>query len=144
MAIYETQKNTCPNCKHILFRGPLTIGPTVIKCKKCNQQVLTGLDSWLECTFLGKISFLMREILGPSFLGASDLFQRLCSNAMICIFVVAIPLSGIAGHSQAPVSEIITSILMGSMYPAFLIIRILRLRSQSLAHYNKNGVIPKW
>lgn len=145
MATIETQKSICPNCKHTLFRGPLTIGPSAVNCKKCDQLVNTGLDSWLELSLLEKINVVMSEIFAPSFLGDRDNIGRLFLNGIICLFF-AIPfiMTCIRGDSQASVSEKIIAILISFLYEGFLVIRILRLRSQSMIYYNKKDIIPKW
>lgn len=150
MAKITTLRKSCPICNHILHRGPLTLGPRVIKCRKCGSSVNTGLKSWLDLSAGGKIGVVVSELLAPSFLANQDGFGRFIMNFLICCFVCMPAVIGIGSSAQEFAAHRTTQAIadlaimpLGLWYPTLLLWRVLRLRSQSI-RYKRDGQLFQW
>jgi hypothetical protein len=136
----------CPSCNHTLFRGPLSFGPGVVKCKKCHKLINTGLACWSDLSFFKKAGIFIKEVFAPSFLNADLPSVRLVYNFIVLAFsMLPVGFVMMALKVDKDPSSNILPFLLALMwwYPFWLIIRILRLRSQS-NKYLKKGQIPNW
>jgi hypothetical protein len=116
-----------------------------VHCKKCGNSVKTGLQSWLDLSTGSKVWEVVTELLAPSFLADEDGIGRFLLN-MLCAFTsVPFLVGGIIGftHNPAQTMDNLELTLFGLWYPALLVWRLLRLRSQSI-RFERDGEIIKW
>lgn len=148
METYQNLKTYCPKCEHILFRGPLMFGPSIVECKKCQQTISTGLTEWQDLSFSQKFGNILKELFLPSFfIPNRDSFTRgFLHFFFFCFtFILATPLfilfeENLQGSFIANILVVIASF----WYAIFILLaRILRIRKQSIKYVNEN-IIPKW
>lgn len=135
----------CPHCKHTLYRGPLSFGPGAVTCKKCSNRVNTGLRSWLDFSVGRKIWEVLAEMFAPSCFRYSEGFLRFICN-LLPLGLAPLPFMGLlSSESISHHDSLLALVLIVALnwYPALLLWRILRLRSQSI-HYKRDGQIFKW
>ncbi|MDF1551095.1 MAG: hypothetical protein P1P88_24955 [Bacteroidales bacterium] len=147
MVTYQTTKTYCPNCQHVLFRGPLSFGPGVVECKNCQQTITTGLTEWQDLSFFEKLGNVFKELFLPSFFMPNrDSFTRGFLHFFFFLFTTIIT-APLIGFYEGYKDNFFATILMGLAffwYPVFILLsRIFRISKQSV-NYNKKGIIPIW
>ena len=148
MVTYQTVKTYCPKCNHILFRGTLAFGPSVVECKRCQQTISTGLTEWQDLPFLEKTGNVLKELFLPSFfMPGRDSFSRAFLHFFFFLFTTICAIVPFIGLYDKYKDAFLANVLMWvafCWYPVFILLtRILRIAKQSVNHSNK-GVIPKW
>jgi hypothetical protein len=156
MATYNQLRYYCPKCGHVIYRGTLSFGPGIVECKHCGEKIATGLTSWENISFIGKIGIFIKEILTPTFLGMDSALIRSVANFFLYGFSFLVVFTLITSFHFNPeiiknpetdpvMAAIINIALMSGFiwYPFFLVFRVLRIRRASL-NFFKKGTVPKW
>ena len=147
METYQNLKTYCPKCEHVIFRGPLTFGPSVVECKKCQQTISTGLTEWQDLSFFQKLGNIVKELFLPSFfMPDRDSFTRGFLHFFFFLFTAMVSAILMPLLEKMPENYFVMVLMSIAMlwYPIFvLLLRILRIRKQSIKHENE-GAIPKW
>lgn len=155
MSSYNNLKTYCPNCNHTIFRGTLAFGPNIINCKKCNTNINTGLTNWNDLSFFEKLGNVLKEFLSPNILPMDSAMMRSLMSFFIWCFtvipsslIITIPVFSEAfkspeNHQTMFIIVNILLIICISLYPIFLIYRIVKIRNQSLKLVSSE-IIPRW